>query len=250
MTGFKTLFAIACVATFGLRAADAAEGLLLKPGDHIAIVGNGLADRLQHDGWLETLLQAEFSDRHLVIRNLGFAGDELTAQMRCDNFGSADDWLARTRADVVLAFFGYNESFGGPKGVIKFKQDLANYIRNLGQHKYNSNSPPQLVLLSPIGHENVHNPNLPDGTSNNVNLKLYTGAMAEVAKQNGVLFVDLYTPSRELYAKSSAPLTIDGVHLSEGGNYALAPVILRSLFPEQKLPHKDGAELEQLRAAI
>jgi glucose/arabinose dehydrogenase len=249
MTGFKTLFAIACVATLSART-DATEGLLLKPGDHIAIVGNGLADRLQHDGWLETLLQAQFSDLHPVIRNLGFAGDELTAQLRCDNFGSPDDWLARTRAGVVLAFFGYNESFGGPAAVGKFKQDLTNYIQNLGQHKYNSNSPPRLVLLSPIAHENIHDPNLPDGTSNNVNLKLYTQTMADVAKQNGVLFVDLYAASRELYAKSSTPLTIDGVHLSEAGNRALAPVILRSLFPDQKPPQKDAAELEKIRAAV
>src|SRR5687768_18368616 len=28
--------------------------LELKKGDHIAIVGNGLAERMQHDGWLET----------------------------------------------------------------------------------------------------------------------------------------------------------------------------------------------------
>jgi glucose/arabinose dehydrogenase/lysophospholipase L1-like esterase len=249
MTGFKTLSAIVCVATFGL-CADAAVGLLLKTGDHIAIVGNGLADRLQHDGWLETLLQAQFPDRHLVIRNLGFAGDELTAQMRCDNFGSADDWLARIQADVVLAFFGYNDSFSGPAGVGKFKQDLADYIRNLKQHQYNSNSPPRLVLLSPIGHENVHDPNLPDGTTNNVNLKLYTEAMAEVAKQNGILFVDLYTPSRELYAKSNTPLTIDGVHLSERGNYELAPLIMRGLFPEQKLVRKSGPKLEKLLAAV
>src|ERR1051326_5628005 len=135
MTAFKTLLAIASLAIFGLRATIAAESLLLNPGDHIAIVGNGLADRLQQDGWLENLSQAELSDQHLVIRNLGFAGDELTIQMRCDNFGSADDWLARTRADVVLAFFGYNESFAGPAGLGKFKQDLANYIRNLGQHR-------------------------------------------------------------------------------------------------------------------
>ena len=244
------LLAIGCFATLGLRATDAAEGLLLKPGDHLAFVGNGLADRLQHDGWLETLLQAQFPGQHLVIRNLGFAGDELTVQMRCDNFGSADDWLTRTRADVVLAFFGYNESFGGRTGLGKFKQDLANYLRNLGQHQYNSNGPPRVVLLSPIGHENLHDPNLPDGATNNVNLKLYTEAIAEVAQQSGVPFVDLYTPSLELFAKAPTPLTIDGVHLSESGDHALAPVIMKGLFPGQKLVQKTEAELEKLRAAI
>src|SRR5690348_5487121 len=98
MTCRTSIFALICLAIFRFDKTAAAESLQLKPGDHIAIVGNELADRLQHDGWLETLLQVQFPDRHLVIRNLGFAGDELTAQMRCDNFGSADDWLARARA--------------------------------------------------------------------------------------------------------------------------------------------------------
>ena len=30
----------------------------LEKGDHICIIGNTLADRMQHDGWLETFLHA------------------------------------------------------------------------------------------------------------------------------------------------------------------------------------------------
>src|SRR5262245_41192582 len=95
-----------------------------KDGDHVSMIGNALADRMQHDGWLETLIQAEYPDRHLSFRNLGFAGDELNARMRSESFGTPDDWLKRTKADVIFAFFGYNESFAGPAGVNKFKQEL------------------------------------------------------------------------------------------------------------------------------
>src|SRR3954464_3404464 len=115
------LFSLASVAL-------AANPLASKEGDHISILGNALADRMQHDGWVETLIQAEFPDRHLSFRNLGFAGDELSIRMRCENFGTPDDWLKRTKADVVLAFFGYNESFGGIAGLNKFKQDLEKFI--------------------------------------------------------------------------------------------------------------------------
>ena len=250
MTSRLTIFVLTAFAILAPARTPAAEDLSLKQNDHIAIVGEGLADRLQHDGWLETLLQAQFPERHLALRNLGFAGDELTTQMRCDNFGSADDWLARTRADVVFAFFGYNESFAGPAGVVKFKQDLANYLRNLSQHKYNSNTPPRVVLFSPIGQENPHDPNLPDGLTNNANLKLYSEAIADVARQSGALFVDLYTPSLALYAKASTPLTIDGVHLTEQGDQALAPIILQSLFPEAHLAEHKPADLEKVRAAV
>src|SRR6266704_4597814 len=90
----------ACVLLALVNPAKAAtDTLTFNDGDHISIIGNALADRMQHDGWLETLIQAHFPDRHLSIRNLGFAGDELSVRMRCDNFGSPDDWLTRSKAD-------------------------------------------------------------------------------------------------------------------------------------------------------
>ncbi len=227
----------------------ATDTLSFNDGDHISIIGNALADRLQHDGWLETLIQAHFPDRHLTIRNLGFAGDELSVRMRCENFGSPDDWLKRTKADVVFAFFGYNESFGGPGGVNKFKQDLEKFIHNTLERQYNGSAHPRLVLFSPIAQENLHTPNLPDGSANNQNLKLYTEAIRDIANQQHVLFVDLFAPSSDLYTKSSKPLTIDGVHLNELGNHLLAPVIVQALFPNAMAKH-NTAELEKIRAAV
>src|ERR1700722_19797066 len=79
--------------------------LLLRPGDHVSIIGNTLADRMQHDGWLETFLHSRFPRYQLTIRNLGFSGDELTHRERSDGFGSPDVWLAANKTDVVFAFF-------------------------------------------------------------------------------------------------------------------------------------------------
>ena len=73
-------------------------------------------------------------------------------------------------------------------------------------------------------------PDLPDGQENNERLALYTRAMAEVAKAHGVIFVDLFAPSRQLYAPSKAPLTMNGVHLNAEGNRRIAEVIDRALF--------------------
>ena len=101
-----------------------ADPLDLKPGDHIGIVGNTLADRMQHDGWLETYFHTRFPKHDLVFRNLGFSGDELTLRLRSAAFGTPDEWLTRTQTDVVFAFFGYNESFAGKVGLDKFKKDL------------------------------------------------------------------------------------------------------------------------------
>src|SRR5215831_4195857 len=71
-----------------------AAGLELKKGDHICIIGNTLADRMQHDGWLETMIQSRYPKHELVFRNLGFSGDELTLRLRSANFGTPDQWLA------------------------------------------------------------------------------------------------------------------------------------------------------------
>src|SRR5438876_10243561 len=64
-----------------------AQTLSLKKGDHICIIGNTLADRMQHSGYLESLIYTKFPEHDLVFRNLGFSGDELTVRLRSEAFG-------------------------------------------------------------------------------------------------------------------------------------------------------------------
>src|SRR5438874_2499140 len=75
-----------------LQVNDPATKLELRPGDRISIIGNTLADRMQHDGWLETYLYSRFPKLDLVFRNLGFSGDEidLSRRLRSANFGKPD----------------------------------------------------------------------------------------------------------------------------------------------------------------
>src|SRR5262249_53065353 len=153
-----------------------------------AIIGNTLADRMQHDGWLETYIYGRFPKHDLVFRNLGFSGDELTIRLRSAGFGSPDEWLARVKADVIFAFFGYNQSFAGPAGLPQFKKDLNEFIKHTLGQKYNGKTAPRLVIFSSIAHENLHDRNLPDGSENNQRLELYTRAMAEVAGANHIPF--------------------------------------------------------------
>src|ERR1051325_608200 len=104
--------------------------LKLEKGDHVCVIGNTLADRMQHDGWLETLIQSRFPQHELVFRDLGYSADELTTRLRSANFGNPDQWLTMCKADVVFAFFGYNESFGGESGLPKFRVDLENHVKS------------------------------------------------------------------------------------------------------------------------
>src|SRR6516165_6589033 len=222
--------------------------LEIRPGDHISIIGNTLADRMQHDGWLETYLFYRFPKHNLVIRNLGFSGDELTLRLRSADFGSPDHWLTKNKTDVVLAFFGYNESFAGQDGLDKFKKDLESFIKHTLGQKYNGKSAPRLVLFSPIAQEKMPDKNLPDPAETNQRLKLYTQAMAEVAKANKVPFVNLYEPSEAIYAKKDGPFTINGIHLTEKGNQWLAQTIDGALFADMNKWQKD--KLEKIRQAV
>lgn len=239
--------------------------LQLRPKDHIAIIGNALAERMQYDGWLETMLHARFPKHNLVVRNLGFSGDEIATRLRSKNFGSPDEWLsakaapvggyqdnrldgANTKADVVFAFFGYNESYAGQDGLAAFQKQLDEWLTHTLAQKYNGKSAPRVVLFSPIAHENLDNPDLPDGVENNRRLELYTKAMAEVAKAKGVPFVDLFAPSKQLYASNTAPLTIQGIHLNPEGNRLISGVIDRALFGAA--PADQPALLERVRQAV
>ncbi|MFM7817380.1 MAG: SGNH/GDSL hydrolase family protein, partial [Verrucomicrobiota bacterium] len=236
-----------CLIQQGLAAAP--QSLDLNPGSHIALVGSALADRMQHDGHFEALLYAQFPKQNIVVRNLAVAGDEVAIRHRSENFGSPDEWLKKVGADVILAFFGFNESFKGPEGVAAFKTNLDRWVKETQAKNYSGKGGPRLVLVSPVGAERHKDPNFPDPAPLNANLKLYTEAMAEVAKANDVQFVDLFDPSLKLYAdaaKKGQSLTINGFLLSEAGDRALAPVLFQSLFGKTA----PCGNRERLRAAI
>ncbi|HEV8379177.1 MAG TPA: PVC-type heme-binding CxxCH protein, partial [Tepidisphaeraceae bacterium] len=223
--------------------------LELKKDDHIALVGNALADRMQHSNYLETLIYARNPKLNLVFRNLAVAGDEIVLRHRSENFGTPEEWLHKVKADVILAFFGFNESFKGKDGLDQFKSDLDKYLKDLKSSNFSGKGAPRVVLFSPIANERNQDRNFLDPTSNNASLDLYTKAMAEVARANNVQFVDLFTPSQLLFGKSAQQnqsLTVNGLYLTDTGDKLLAPEIFRSIFDETP---PEGS-FEKLRDAI
>ena len=230
-------------------AAPAGVPLQLNKDDHVAIIGNTLPDRMQHDGYFETLVHAKYPEHNLVFRNLAVAGDEVAKRHRSENFGTPDEWLAKVKADVIFAFFGFNESFNGEQGLAQFKADLDKFLKETKGKNYSGKGRPRVVLFSPIAAENHQDPNLRDAFASNDRIKLYTHAMGEVTTANGVQFVDLFTPSQALYAQAAAQkksLTINGMHLSAEGNRLLAPVMFRAVFGADA----PAGDHEKLRVAV
>ncbi len=259
---------ILCLLLARVGPASAAEPLVqLRKGDHLAIVGSGLGERQQHHGWLEALIHRAFPAADLTIRNLAFSADEINLHPRSADVPPTEYFLAMKKgdttvkpgvvyhagtdfgADVIFAYWGFNESFRGAEGLAKFKGDLGAYLDAQLAAKYNGQSAPRLVLFSPIAHENLKSPGFSTGEENNAKLALYTTAMAEVAKAKGVPFVDLFTPSRELFAKAKSPLTINGIHLTEEGDRQLAPIQFKAIFGTEPPPGGDP-RVAKIRAAV
>lgn len=221
--------------------------LELKKGDHVVYIGNTMADRMQHHAWLETYLHAMHPEHDLTFRNLGFSGDEIKNRPRSDNFGSADEWLTKVEADVIFCFFGYNEALRGAENVTAFERDLVELIDGMRAKKYNGESAPRLVFFSPIAHEDLGSPHLPDGSENNQVLGLYNESMKKICAGKNATFVDLFTPSLKLYADAEKPLTMNGIHLLDHGNQAIAKAAISQLYDEAEL---SSVDIEDLREAV
>ena len=238
--------AFAVVAT-SARAAEPVK-LELRQGDRIVLIGNTLAERMQYFGHWETLLQSRFPTLKLVVHDLGWSADELTLRPRSANFRDHGHELKDEKPSVVVAAFGFNESFAGPAGLDKFKKDLVQFIETTTSTQYDGAAVPRLVLVSPIAHEDLGDPHVTDGKKNNANIKLYAAAMAEIAKDKGVVSVDLFAPSMKLMTESKDHLTINGIHLNEAGDLAVAKVLDEALFGPR--PEGVKADLAKLRAEV
>ncbi|MEI7953977.1 MAG: PVC-type heme-binding CxxCH protein [Verrucomicrobiota bacterium] len=217
-----------------------------EKGDRVCIIGNSLADRMQHDGWMETLIQRENPQLQLSFRDLAVCGDEIAKRPRSENVPNTEALLAQCKADVILCFFGYNESFQGQPGLEKFKSDYAAMIDNYKAKNFNGKGTLRFVLFSPIANENLHNKLLPDGSANNNRLALYANAVKEVAVAKSATYVDLFQPTLELYAKAKAPLTLNGCHLSAAGNRELATVISSALLKKNVSTSPSDDKLRQV----
>lgn len=220
-------------------------------------------------GHFETEMQLRYPDSLLFIRNMcdggntpgfrphsgrnspwAFPGAEKFQTELANKSGSEghfeteDEWLTKLKADIIIACFGYSESFQGPEGLENYKAELDAFIKYTLSQKYNGVSAPQLAIVSPIAFEDLSDKfDLPNGVKENANLKLYAEAMKEIALKNNVLFVDAFTPSKEWLDDKSTTLTIDGFQLTADGYVKFSKFLTDEVFGNVKVVAETNREL-------
>ena len=222
-------------------------------GERVAFLGNSFAERMNLFGHFETLLHTRFADQELIVRNFARPAEEVGIQQRSADYTALDDPQLAFGADTYFCFFGFNESYKGPEGLDAFKQNYKSYLDTMASRypRDDEKSLPRFVLVSPIAFEPTGDPLLPDGVKENENLKLYSAAVAEVAAERKLAFVDVFGASEKLLtAQTGMQLTINGCHLNDKGDQEIARLIDEATFGSAS-PASFGSEgYEKLRAVV
>ena len=253
---FQFLVAVSIVFIYARFTQTDTSPLKITKGAHIVLVGNNLGSRMMNFGHFETELNLRYPDSLLYIRNMCDGGNtpgfrphsgrpspwafpsaekfqtELARNSDSQGFyETPDQWITRHQADIIIAFFGFNESFQGKTGLENYKAELDAFIKHTLQQKYNGATPPQLAIISPIAFEDLTSKyDLPNGKQENTNLAMYSQAMKEVAAKNKVFFADVFAPTKEWFAPVETNYTIDGSQLSDEGYKKFATLLTNLVF--------------------
>jgi putative membrane-bound dehydrogenase-like protein len=264
-----------CVATILVQSCQSKEASLDIPiidKEHIVLIGGNLCSRMMNFGHFETEMHLRYPEKELFIRNMCDGGDTPgfrphsgrfspwafpgaeKFQTELANFSNSqghfetpDQWLTRLEADLILAFFGYSESFEGPEGLDNFKGELNAFVQHTLNQDYNGESTPQLVLISPIAFQDLTDQyDLPDGKNENENLELYTEAIRMVAEEHHIPFVDVFHITKRWFDKGEQ-LTTDGSQLNERGYQKFSKLLTEKIFGK---PVKSEPYREMVHAAV
>lgn len=235
---------LALLVLWGSLTAPLQAAVSLKSGDFLVFHGNSLVERLLEQGELQALVHLADPSRTVHVRSFAWTGDEVGHRLRAEGYADHLKWLIQLwPARVVVLGYGMNESFGGTNGLPEFRSQLEVLLGQLSRVHPGA----QFVLLSPTAVEAGH-PG-PDHAQRNRDLALYSAALEEAARNHGALFVNLFAASQQAYAASSGRLTVDGLHLNEAGNRAIAREIAGALLGASAVQEVNAARVPEVAAA-
>ena len=213
-----------------------------QKNDTVAILGGGLADRMQHHGWVEAALQHAAKDKRVAFRTMAVAGDRYDRFPRSKGFEPMVNHVRRVEADVIFAFFGYNEHYElSPEA---YQKGLVSFVRQARSWGQDGNYP-RVVLFTPTPREDIGNDLLPDAAVSNEKLAKFAQATLDAAEQAGVAAVDLFKPLQQVMKLNKRHLTLNGIHLNDYGYQILAGLVSEELTGEKVTSEKVSSLLQE-----
>ena len=233
---------------FEPKTSAAAPLLDLPEGTRITVVGGAWADIFMRDGFLEATFLDAFPEKHLAFRSLAFPGAKVPDT--ASEAAAMKAALAELDTQCVWAFYGTTEALSDHQEATQFESRL----RAFAEQTLSSTSkghPLRLVLFGPAAQEAAVSTESAV-TAHNTALKRASEAVAAVARETGVPFVDLFTESERLFATSQQraallpkrwgssqnALSVHGNLFTPEANRILAPRIFTAL---TNIPPKNDA---------
>lgn len=237
------------VVGLGLAVGMAAPGALLAQvplgsGDTVVFHGNSMIGRMLEQGELQGLVHLSDPTKDVHFRSFAWTGDEVGHRLRAEGYADhMKSLLSIWPAKVVVIGYGMNEAFAGEAGLPEFRSQLAVLLDQMARLHPGS----RLVLLSPTAVE-AGGPG-PEAAARNREVALYSAAIQEAATARGAVFVDLFAASQAAFQKASGRLTVNGLHLNEAGNRAMARVVASALVGVAAVDEVSEVRLREVAAA-
>ena len=224
--------------------------LELRKGDHISLIGNTLADRMQHDGWLETLPPGRFPDHDLVDpqpRLLRRRADDPAPLGRLRHARRVADRAPRPTSSSPSSA---TTSRSRQRASTSSSTTSTASSSTRSRRSTTARRAPARPLLADRPREPARpHPARRQGEQRAARAatpRPWPRSPRPTASRSSTSS----TRRKELYAEAAKPLTINGIHLTADGNRMLAEIIDEALFPERAGVKRDAAALEKLRQAV
>ena len=199
---------------------------LMAPENRILLVGGGFIEQARLSAYIDTRLLRQFPDHSITCRNLGWSGDSVTGDARTAGFekpAGLDRLVKEATAlnpTVIFVGYGFMESFDGDAALEHFTQRY-NLLLDALAH-----ITPRFVLLSPTCYERREAGD--DATEENKNLERYAAAIAKIAAERNLRFVDLFHPLLKFeQAHPTVYLTSNGITPNDAGYWVVGDEIER-----------------------
>ena len=188
----------------------------LNQDEVVVFIGQENLVREAKSGEIESRLTAAFATKNPRFRSMAWEADTVHEQWRDLNFGPWKGQLESAGATMLFLQFGQAEALEGQAGLAKFKSDYHRLLDELSRHTQ------RIVLLSPVSFMPSKRPPYLTTPARRQDVVDYAAAVAEIARQRGLPYVNLVEVTRE-------ELSVDGLHLSAEGLAAVGEQCAKAL---------------------